>query len=280
MKLQGIYAGLTTPFDHTGAIFGAKMEHNLEKWNRASLAGYVVAGPSGEGPLLAAGERVELWELTAKHAGGRTLIAGIDAQGVLEAACLASRAADLGFAAVLAETPLYDRSGAVQQLYFRSLADRSPLPVVIADRGGLEADALAALCRHPNIAGVVTGDLSRARALAAGGRITVLCGNEQILWESLQAGASGGVLPLSSAAPYATIALWEAFRTREEEAGLDWQARIAHPAECVTTEYGVAGLKHAMDLNGYYGGPPRLPSSVPAPEARQRIAEAFRDLKG
>ena len=181
---------------------------------------------------------------------------------------------------ILAETPLYDQSDAVQQLYFRSLADRSPLPVIIADRGGLEADALAGLCRHPNIAGVVTGDLSRARALAAGGNITVLCGNEQILWESLRAGASGGVLPLSSAAPYATIALWEAFRTREEEAGLDWQARIAHPAECVTTAYGVAGLKHAMDLNGYYGGPPRLPSSVPPPEARQRIAEAFRDLKG
>jgi hypothetical protein len=27
----------------------------------------------------------------------------------------------------------------------------------------------------------------------------------------------------------------------------------------VTTKYGVPGLKYAMELNGYYGGPARLP---------------------
>jgi 4-hydroxy-2-oxoglutarate aldolase len=48
----------------------------------------------------------------------------------------------------------------------------------------------------------------------------------------------------------------------------------------VTTRYGIPGLKHAMDLNGYYGGPPRLPLTVPCPEAREEIEEAFRDLKG
>jgi 4-hydroxy-2-oxoglutarate aldolase len=35
-----------------------------------------------------------------------------------------------------------------------------------------------------------------------------------------------------------------------------------------------------MDLNGYYGGPPRLPLSVPTLEARREIEEAFQDLKG
>ena len=43
---------------------------------------------------------------------------------------------------------------------------------------------------------------------------------------------------------------------------------------------GVAGLKHAMDLNGYYGGPPRLPFTPVSMEARAEIANAFRDLKG
>jgi hypothetical protein len=35
-----------------------------------------------------------------------------------------------------------------------------------------------------------------------------------------------------------------------------------------------------MDLTGYYGGPPRLPLTVVNAQARERIEEAFRDLKG
>jgi len=61
---------------------------------------------------------------------------------------------------------------------------------------------------------------------------------------------------------------------------LDWQNRIGRAAALVTSKYGVPGLKHAMDLNGYYGGPPRLPLIGPTPEAKREIEEAFRDLKG
>ena len=87
-------------------------------------------------------------------------------------------------------------------------------------------------------------------------------------------------MAFASAAPYATIAIWEAFRTREEEAGIDWQGRISHPSLLITDLYGVAGLKHAMDLNGYYGGPPRLPFVPVSLDARHEIENAFRDLKG
>ncbi|MCP5112576.1 MAG: dihydrodipicolinate synthase family protein, partial [bacterium] len=48
----------------------------------------------------------------------------------------------------------------------------------------------------------------------------------------------------------------------------------------VTAKYGVPGLKHAMDLNGYYGGPPRLPLTPLSPEVKAEIEEAFKDLKG
>jgi 4-hydroxy-2-oxoglutarate aldolase len=93
-------------------------------------------------------------------------------------------------------------------------------------------------------------------------------------------GAVAAVLAFANAAPYSTIALWEAYRTREYAAASDWQRRIARAAVLVTTRYGIPGLKHAMDLNGYYGGPPRLPLTVPCPDAKREIEEAFRDLKG
>jgi 4-hydroxy-2-oxoglutarate aldolase len=93
-------------------------------------------------------------------------------------------------------------------------------------------------------------------------------------------GAAGAVLAFANAAPYSAIAVWEAYRTREHEAAQDWQNRISQAAVLVTVKYGIPGLKYAMDLNGYYGGPPRLPLTVLSAEAKREIEEAFRGLKG
>jgi 4-hydroxy-2-oxoglutarate aldolase len=274
MKLQGIFVDTTTPFDHNGDLYRVKIEHNIGKWNRTSVAGYVVGGFSGEGPLLSADEKAELWKLAGSSAAPeKLLIAGVDAAGVRNAAAQVNRAAELGFIAALIETPHYNAQ--TQQVYFRSLADRASIPILISNRVDLTVKTLLALSSHPNICGVVDHS-GRAQRFDA---LTVLCGVEGVLWNALQNGASGAVLPFANAAPYAAIALWEAYRTREEEAGLDWQARIAPPAELVNTRYGVSGLKHAMDLNGYYGGPPRLPWTAPGPAAKREIEEAFADLK-
>jgi len=47
----------------------------------------------------------------------------------------------------------------------------------------------------------------------------VLVGSAPTLWQSLLMGATGAILAFANAAPYATIAIWEAHRSREEEAG-------------------------------------------------------------
>ena len=67
---------------------------------------------------------------------------------------------------------------------------------------------------------------------------------------------------------------------RPSVAALDWQNRIAPAAQLVTTKYGVPGLKYAMDLNGYYGGIPRLPLIPIGPEAKKEIEQAFDGIKG
>jgi 4-hydroxy-2-oxoglutarate aldolase len=107
--------------------------------------------------------------------------------------------------------------------------------------------------------------------------LPVLLGSARDLWRELKGGAPGAVLGLASAAPYAAVAVWEAFRTREEEAGLDWQQRIAGASELVAEP---GALKYAMDMNGYYGGLPRLPGKAIAKDEKAAIEQAFRDLKG
>jgi 4-hydroxy-2-oxoglutarate aldolase len=285
MKLQGIFVDATTPFDYAGDLYRIKIEHNIGKWNQTSVAGYVVGGFTGEGALLSMEEKRELWKLAAAAAGPqKTLIAGVDAAGVREAARLANQAAELGFRAALVETPhagpLMARAE-TQLLYYRSLADRANIPILIANRPGvtgvdLSVDTMLALSSHPNIGGIVdhSGDVARIKGLGA-----VLWGTESSLWNALRCGASGAVIAFANAAPYAAIALWEAHRTREEEAGIDWQSRITPPAVLVSARFGIPGLKHAMDLNGYYGGPSRLPWAMLNPAEKLEIEAVFADLK-
>jgi 4-hydroxy-2-oxoglutarate aldolase len=169
------------------------------------------------------------------------------------------------------------------------VADQTRIPVIIYNwprTTGVDipAEAVAQLSGHPNIIAIKesSGNLEKVKQMLREVQpgFQVLAGSAPILWESLLMGAAGAILAFANAAPYATIAIWEAYRMREEEAGRDWQNRITHAAALVTSKYGVPGLKHAMDLNGYYGGPPRLPLSVPTFDARLEIEAAFKDLKG
>jgi 4-hydroxy-2-oxoglutarate aldolase len=269
MKLQGIFADITTPFDHKGDIYKVKVQHNVEKWNRTTLAGYVVCGAAGEGALLNAEEKVAVWEMVAKYAApDKLLIAASAAPGVRETIHLSNRAADLGYKAALIDSP--HRRTETESLYFRSVADQSKIPLILA---GAAPDVTAA--QHPNVIAVCD---TNGRAAIAG--VQLLVSSAAHLWAALQSGASGAILDFAAAAPYAAISIWEAHRTREEEAGIDLQNRIRRAAEVIGECYGVPGLKHAMDLNAYYGGPPRLPLVVPTAEARHEIDEAFRELKG
>jgi len=294
MKLQGMFASVATPFDHTGALYRVKVQHNFEKWSRTSLAGFVAGSLAGEGPLMEAHEKLELLRLAAPRIPeGRLLILDISCEGVHAAANLARGAAEAGAHAVVSLVPHAYRNlmyGAeAQTLYFRALADQSPVPVIVHNAPmttGVDMlpETMALLAAHPNIAGAIesgtpAGRIRQIRALVSK-EFGILAGTESQLLDSLKDGASGAALAFASAAPYATIAVWEAFRTREEEAAIDWQQRISHPSILVTDLYGVPGLKHAMDLNGYYGGPPRLPYSPISASAREEIEQAFRDLKG
>ena len=294
MKLHGIYPPITTPFDSNGGIWKVKLQHNVEKWNLTGLAGYVVCGSTGESVLLTSEEKIHLWEWVAQFAAPeKLLIAGTGVEGVRETVDLTNRAAAIGYKVAMVRTPHYYKNlinnAAAQMLYFRAVADQAKIPLIIynwpqATGVDIPAEAVAALSEHPNIIAIKesNGNLEKVlqmiREVKKG--FQVLVGSAPTLAPSLAVGAVGAVLAFANAAPYATISIWEAHRTREPEAALDWQNRIGHAAALVTTKYGVPGLKYAMDLAGYYGGPPRLPLTVPTPAAKKEIEAAFSDLRG
>jgi 4-hydroxy-2-oxoglutarate aldolase len=294
MRLQGIFPPLTTPFDGNGDLYHAKIKYNVEKLNRTALAGYVVLGSTGESVLLTAEEKIRLWEAVAEYAAPeKLLIAGTGAESVRETVELTNRAAEIGYKVAMVRTPHYYKgmlnNAAAQMMFYRAVADQAKIPVLIynfpqATALDISVDAVIALSGHPNIIGIKesSGNMEKVMRMIRESQpgFNVLVGSAPTLYPSLMVGASGAILAFANAAPYACIALWDAFRARENEAAMDWQNRIAWPSVLVTSKHGIPGLKHAMDLKGYYGGPPRLPLTVPCPEAKKEIEEAFKDLKG
>lgn len=269
MKLQGIFLPVAIPFDHKGDLYSVKVQHNVEKWNRTALAGYVVSGP--ENAFLTSAERNRMWEWVAEYsAPEKLLIAQIGAPGVREASDNAHIVDNLGYKAAMVKVP--DESHDAKLVYFRAVADQSRIPVIID--GDLAPQSIAALAAHPNIIGICRASLDRVEGLQ------VLASSELTLLESFAAGATGAVLAFANAAPYALISIWEAYRTREFDAARDWQTRISPVVELIAAEFGVAALKHAMDLNGYYGGPPRLPLVPLTADEQKQVEEALAGIKG
>ncbi len=294
IRLHGIFPALTTCFDHQGDLYKTKIFHNVSKLNQIALSGYVVCGSTGETPLLTTAERVQVMEWVREASSdGKTLIAGVGAESVQETALLANRAADCGYHAALVLTPHYYRNlmcqPDTQALFFRAVADRSKLPVLIynipmATGYDLPVNTVAELSHHPNIIGIKdsSGNMAKLGELVKTVKpgFQLLTGSGAKLAEALDVGATGAILAIADALPYACVTIWEAFRRRESDAARDWQARISKASELVPAKHGIGGLKHAMDLNGYYGGPPRLPLIPPSAQARLEIEAAFDGLRG
>jgi 4-hydroxy-2-oxoglutarate aldolase len=280
MKLHGIIPPIATPFDHNGDLYKVKVQHNVEKWNRTGLAGYVVCGSTGESVHLTTEEKLKLWDWVAEYAASdKILLAGTGMESVRETVALTNAAAERGYKAAMVRTPNYyknliNRTDA-QVLYYRAVADQTKIPIFIYNWPqvtgvDISVEAVVALSHHPNLFAI--------KEINPG--FQVLTGSAPILAPSLAIGCAGGVLAFANAAPYSTVSIWEAHRSREFAAAMDWQNRILRAAQLVTVKYGVPGLKYAMDLNGYYGGPPRLPLTVITPQAKKEIEQAFDGLKG
>src|ERR1700704_6276560 len=136
LKLNGIIPPIATPFDHRGDLYKVKVQHNVEKWNRTALTGYCVCGSTGESVFLTTEEKIQMWEWVAEYAdSSKLLIAGTGVESVHETVALTNKAAEIGYKAAMVRTPHYYKNYAArnetQILYFRAVADRSRIPIMI-----------------------------------------------------------------------------------------------------------------------------------------------------
>src|SRR5450631_2526310 len=87
----------------------------------------------------------------------------------------------------------------------------------------------------------------------------VMVGAAHQLEPSLGLGAVGAILAFACPAPMACYEIYAALKDGDIALAREKQERVKFAAQRVVGELGVPGVKYSMDLNGYYGGPSRLP---------------------
>jgi dihydrodipicolinate synthase/N-acetylneuraminate lyase len=107
----------------------------------------------------------------------------------------------------------------------------------------------------------------------------VLVGAANKLHPSLDAGAVGAILAFACLAPTSCYEIYAAWKEGDAELARLKQQRISRAAERVVGDLGIPGVKYAMDYNGYFGGPARLPLLPLTGEAKGEIERLLADVR-
>jgi dihydrodipicolinate synthase/N-acetylneuraminate lyase len=161
MLFEGFYIPLTTPFHPDGRLHLHKLGSNVARYSKTPAAGLMVLGGFGEATLLSDEETREVLRTAAEAAAAeKVLVCGVERDSVRGALELAEYAATLEYDAVAIGAPTVPVSGTELLTFFRTIADRSPLPLVLRSRTArsLALATVVELSGHPNICALLTAD--------------------------------------------------------------------------------------------------------------------------
>lgn len=241
MLLQGILPPITTPFYPDGRVYYKKLEHNIERYSRTPVSGVVVLGSTGEAIMLSDEERREVLK-TASEAcsANKVLIAGTGAESAADTLKLTEHAAELGYDVAMVRTPYFYKSQMQPPsilAFYRFVADRSPLPVLIYNvppftQYDIPAELVMELAGHQNIIGMKEsgGDVEKVRRMVEGTRHVKRSAQVTETFEALTPrmlkaaeGDNGNLVPVGALAGVkassSAVSVIGGIKTRQKEIG-------------------------------------------------------------
>jgi 4-hydroxy-2-oxoglutarate aldolase len=284
-RLRGILLPIVTPFTAAEELDVEASLSNIRKWAGTGISGFVLLGSTGERVHLDEREYLRVLETARNEISSElAFIAGAGQHSTLGTVKEIQKAAELGADAVLVITPHYYRAAITQETlvsYYTAVADAATVPVLLYSMPALtgikiEPETIARLSEHPNIIGVkdssndVAGFAATVRVCPSD--FAVLTGNGAVLLDALRAGATGAILAVGCVAPEICVEVFNAFRRNHLQRASSLQAKLTPLAAAVTTQYGIGGLKAALDLAGYQGGAVRSPLRSPDETTQKAIA--------
>lgn len=283
IDLNGIFPPVTTPFVD-GEVAYDKLAANIEKYGRTGLKGIVVLGSNGEYVSLSEAEKKKVVETVVQATPNHmSVIAGTGCESTRETIRLTADCAAVGAHAALVVTPHYfggKMSDAALIKHFTTVAEQSPIPIMLYNvpqftHVNMTVNVVAELSGHPNIVGIKdsTGNVMQLGEFL--GRVesgfNVLVGTASALFGALTLGCVGAVLALANVTPETCVKLHSLVQEGDYKAAQQIQLKMIPVNKAVTAIYGIAGLKTALDMLGYFGGEPRAPLLPSSDETKKAI---------
>jgi dihydrodipicolinate synthase/N-acetylneuraminate lyase len=231
----GIFPAITTPFQADLSvdyeIFGAQARWLVE----CGCKGIVALGSLGEAPTLTKEEKVEILKQARRSLDGKApVIAGIAALSTAEAVWLAKEAHRVGVDGLMVLPPqVYRSDWRETQAHLGSIFQATPLSCMlynnpIAYGTDITPEQMIELrARHDNFHAVKesSGDLRRITSLKHLGSLAILVGMDDVVVESVAAGATGWIAGLVNAFPEESVRLFQLAQngpSRELDALYEW----------------------------------------------------------
>src|SRR5437764_609960 len=279
MLLHGIFPPITTPFYPDGRVYFKKLEHNVERYSKTPIGGITVLGSTGEAIMLSDDERRDILK-TARESCSPHKVSIAGTSHIKRSATVTAT-----FDAV---TPRMLK--AAQAELQRENAELISVGV-LSGAGKIHAGTGAPARNAEGHLGTATlrGSAEPDSALnqTLNGLKTrqkevgfqILAGTAQRLFPGLNAGAVGAVLAFAAPAPTACYEIYAAWQEGDADLARLKQERISATAVRVASELGIPAMKYALDLNGYYGGPPRLPLLPLTADLQAGVEKLMSDIR-
>ncbi len=283
---QGIWLPLVTPL-RDGRLDLPALERLTRHLAAAGAAGFMPCGSTGEAAMLDANEQDQVLATVLDAAGGRPVVMGLSGLAGVRPARVAARAQALAarfpaLAGFLLTAPAYvkpSQAGIVD--FFHHVADATPLPLVAYDipsRTGvrIQPATLRALADHPRIRAVkdCSGDRAAADALLADGRLALLAGNDDEIFDQLARGAAGAIAASAHLATAQFVRLHALLRDQQLVAARQLWRRLAPLTAAAFAEPNPAPVKAALARQGWIANALRAPMHCASEATAQALLDA------
>ena len=284
---SGCLVAIVTPMTAEGGLDWPAWDRLLDFHLREGTNGIVVAGTTGESPVLTIAEIEELTHRAVDFARGKMkVIVGAGTHSTASTVARTRTLSRLGVDAVMFVTPYYNRPPQ-EGLYrhFMAAADASAVPVIlynVPSRTGVDLlpVTVTRLARHPQIVALkeATPVLSRARELLSQlpERFALLSGDDATAIECISVGAKGvisvsaNVVPRRMHEACAAALAGDFVRARTIDADLQLLHRD------LFVEANPIPVKWAVARMGIMGNAIRLPLVELAPIHQEAVLRAMR----
>jgi 4-hydroxy-2-oxoglutarate aldolase len=306
--IPGVYVPTVCFFDPvTEDLDTATIATHAVRLAEAGVTGLTTQGSNGEAVHLTHSERQTVTAttrsaLTSAGFSHIPVLVGCGAQSVRETIqyCREAYAAGGDYALVLPPSyyaPLFSPSAASVIEFFTTVADQSPIPLIIYNYPGavsgmdLSSDIIIQLSTHPNIVGVKltcgnTGKLNRIVAATKSAKpqssstappFLVLGGSADFTLQSLVGGGHGILAGLANMAPKACIEIMRLYKENRISEALKIQEIVAR-GDWTAIQGGIVSTKAGMESWLGYGGYGRSPLPRPTSDENAKWKEGFREL--